>query len=96
MAQDREVEHTIRKLDGTIGEKNFYGNDPNPPKGEPRRLGVLDDKALSLLVLHALPGADVGEVMPCEPGGRDLDIAAGARVCGVSSRSAGWAGRAGW
>jgi hypothetical protein len=32
MAQDREVEHTIRKLDGTIGDKNSYGNDPNPPK----------------------------------------------------------------
>jgi len=33
MAQEREVEHTISKLDGTIGEKNSYGNDPNPPKG---------------------------------------------------------------
>jgi len=27
------VEHVIKKLDGTIGEKNSYGNDPNPPKG---------------------------------------------------------------
>ena len=26
------VEHTIKKLDGTIGEKNSYGNDSNPPK----------------------------------------------------------------
>ena len=26
------VEHTIKKQDGTIGEKNSYGNDPNPPK----------------------------------------------------------------
>jgi hypothetical protein len=33
MAQDRKVEHTIRKLDGTIGEQNSYGNDSNPPKG---------------------------------------------------------------
>jgi len=33
MAKDRGVEHTIRKLDGTIGEKNSYGDDPNPPKG---------------------------------------------------------------
>lgn len=33
MAKDRGVEHTIRKTDGTIGEKNSYGNDPNPPKG---------------------------------------------------------------
>jgi len=33
MAQDRKVEHTIKKLDGTIGEKNSYGNDANPPKG---------------------------------------------------------------
>jgi hypothetical protein len=24
------VEHVIKKLDGTIGEKNSYGNDPNP------------------------------------------------------------------
>lgn len=33
MAKDRGVEHAIRKLDGTIGEKNSYGNDPHPPKG---------------------------------------------------------------
>lgn len=33
MAQERKVEHVIKKLDGTIGEKNSYGNDPNPPKG---------------------------------------------------------------
>lgn len=26
------VEHTIKNLDGTIGQKNSYGNDPNPPK----------------------------------------------------------------
>lgn len=32
MAKDRGVEHTIRKMDGTIGEKNSYGRDPNPPK----------------------------------------------------------------
>lgn len=33
MAQARGVEHTIKKLDGTIGERNSYGNDPHPPKG---------------------------------------------------------------
>lgn len=33
MAQQRGVEHTVSKLDGTIGEKNSYGNDNNPPKG---------------------------------------------------------------
>lgn len=33
MAQERRVEHTIRRLDGTIGEKNSYGHDPYPPKG---------------------------------------------------------------
>lgn len=33
MAQDRGVEHTVRKLNGQIGEKNSYGKDPNPPKG---------------------------------------------------------------
>ena len=27
------AEHIIKKLDGTIGAKNSYGNDPNPPKG---------------------------------------------------------------
>lgn len=27
------VEHLIHKKDGTIGEKNSYGNDPHPPKG---------------------------------------------------------------
>lgn len=31
-AKQRETEHTIHKKDGTIGEKNSYGNDPNPPK----------------------------------------------------------------
>ncbi|OBF95120.1 hypothetical protein A5790_01895 [Mycobacterium sp. 852002-51152_SCH6134967] len=33
MAKARRVEHTIRNQDGTIGEKNSYGNDPHPPKG---------------------------------------------------------------
>ena len=33
MAMDRKVEHTIRKLDGTIGEKNSYGNDSSSSKG---------------------------------------------------------------
>ena len=33
MAKERKVEHAIKKLDGTIGEKNSYGNDPNPAKG---------------------------------------------------------------
>lgn len=32
MAKARKAEHAIKKLDGTIGEKNSYGNDPNPPK----------------------------------------------------------------
>jgi Uncharacterized protein conserved in bacteria (DUF2188) len=29
----RGVEHTIKKMDGTIGEKNSYGNDPRRSKG---------------------------------------------------------------
>lgn len=35
MAKDRGVEHTIRRLDGTIGEKNTYprSRDKNPPRG---------------------------------------------------------------
>lgn len=33
MAKARGVEHTISKLDGKVGEKNSYGNDPNPPRG---------------------------------------------------------------
>lgn len=33
MAKARGVEHTVSKLDGTVGEKNSYGNDPNPPRG---------------------------------------------------------------
>jgi Uncharacterized protein conserved in bacteria (DUF2188) len=32
-ARKDKVEHVIKKQDGTIGEKNSYGNDPNPPKG---------------------------------------------------------------
>lgn len=27
------VEHLIHKKDGSIGERNSYGNDPHPPKG---------------------------------------------------------------
>ena len=33
MAKDRKVEHVIKKLDGTIGERNSYGNDPKKSKG---------------------------------------------------------------
>lgn len=33
MARDRGVEHIIKRMDGTIGEQNSYGNDPHPPKG---------------------------------------------------------------
>ncbi|OMH32556.1 DUF2188 domain-containing protein [Tersicoccus sp. Bi-70] len=32
-AQRDGVEHIINKMDGTTGEKNSYGNDPNPPRG---------------------------------------------------------------
>lgn len=33
MARARGVEHSISRMDGTIGEKNSYGRDKNPPKG---------------------------------------------------------------
>lgn len=33
MAKDRGVEHVVKKKDGTIGEKNSYGNDPRRSKG---------------------------------------------------------------
>lgn len=33
MAQDRKVEHVVKNLDGKISARNFYGNDPHPPKG---------------------------------------------------------------
>lgn len=33
MSKADKAEHVIKKKDGTIGEKNSYGNDPNPPKG---------------------------------------------------------------
>lgn len=33
MAKDRGVEHTVRNLNGQIGQKNSYGNDPHPPIG---------------------------------------------------------------
>jgi hypothetical protein len=33
MARDRKVEHTIKTKDGTIGEKNSYGNDPRKVPG---------------------------------------------------------------
>lgn len=33
MAAARKVEHIIRKVDGTIGERNSYGNDPRNVPG---------------------------------------------------------------
>jgi hypothetical protein len=35
MAIDRGVEHLIKKMDGTVGEKNTYprSRDQHPPKG---------------------------------------------------------------
>ena len=33
MAKGRSTEHIIKKMDGTIGEKNSHGNDSHPPKG---------------------------------------------------------------
>lgn len=33
LARERQVEHTIKKQDGTIGEKNSYGNDPRRSRG---------------------------------------------------------------
>lgn len=32
-AQRDNTEHLIHKKDGTIGERNSYGNDPFPPPG---------------------------------------------------------------
>lgn len=32
-AQNEQTEHLVHKLDGTIGERNSYGNDPYPPRG---------------------------------------------------------------
>jgi Uncharacterized protein conserved in bacteria (DUF2188) len=36
LAIDQHTEHSIHNLDGTIGRKNSYGNDPNPPKDKNR------------------------------------------------------------
>ncbi len=33
MARRDGVEHIIHNKDGTISERNSYGNDPHPPKG---------------------------------------------------------------
>jgi hypothetical protein len=33
MARERKVEHLIHNLDGTIGERNSYGNDPTRSPG---------------------------------------------------------------
>ena len=33
LAQDAKVEHIIKNLDGTIGERNSYGNDPRDTSG---------------------------------------------------------------
>ena len=33
MAESRKVEHHIKKKDGTVGERNSYGNDPSSSPG---------------------------------------------------------------
>jgi hypothetical protein len=33
IARARKTEHVIHNLDGTIAERNSYGNDPHPPPG---------------------------------------------------------------
>lgn len=32
-ARNEKVEHLIHRKDGSIGERNSYGNDPFPPRG---------------------------------------------------------------
>ena len=36
IAREKHSEHSIHRRDGTIGEKNSYGNDPNPPRDKNR------------------------------------------------------------
>lgn len=36
LAIERQTEHSIHNMDGTIGRKNSYGNDTNPPKDKNR------------------------------------------------------------
>lgn len=33
LAQERKTEHTIHNVNGSIGKKNSYGNDPASSKG---------------------------------------------------------------
>jgi len=33
LARNAQTEHVIHNVDGTISERNSYGNDPFPPKG---------------------------------------------------------------
>lgn len=32
-ASRERTEHLVHRTDGTIGERNSYGNDPHPPRG---------------------------------------------------------------
>lgn len=32
-ARNDKVEHLVHRKDGSIGERNSYGNDPFPPRG---------------------------------------------------------------
>lgn len=36
IARGNHAEHSIHRRDGTIGEKNSYGNDPIPPRDKNR------------------------------------------------------------
>jgi hypothetical protein len=36
ISRQHHTEHAIHRRNGTIGRKNSYGNDPNPPKDKNR------------------------------------------------------------
>jgi hypothetical protein len=36
IARENRSEHAVHRRDGTIGRKNSYGNDPNPPRDKNR------------------------------------------------------------
>ena len=36
IARENQSEHSIHRRDSTVGRKNSYGNDPNPPRDRNR------------------------------------------------------------
>ena len=64
VARRQEVEHTTHLLNGRIGEKNSYGNDPYPPKDGSQ--GALGAEVRARGRCSAFGAPAVGQLARCD------------------------------